>query len=268
LGLWRQDKTFDLPGLKIADRFLINSKMEVHHHTSHDHSSAGATHRKTWKQHVWEFFMLFLAVTLGFFVENQREHYIEHQREKLYMRSMKEDLVKDTAMLKSVIQRTRSVMNHIDSALIILETGKPDSKSIADLYRINLSLLSNTSPAFIDRTTVQLRNAGAMRLIRNSETVDSIINYWSQLDNTKNISEQMEDYKSKARDLSYTIFDQRFYRNQQQPVFIAGSDLRLTELANRIAHIKNLNAHRYITALNHQVTIAINLIETINKNYK
>jgi hypothetical protein len=28
--------------------------------------------------------MLFMAVTLGFFVENQREHYVEYIREKQY----------------------------------------------------------------------------------------------------------------------------------------------------------------------------------------
>ena len=48
--------------------------MEVHQHTH--------TPRKKWTHYFWEFFMLFLAVTLGFFVENQREHYIEGQREK------------------------------------------------------------------------------------------------------------------------------------------------------------------------------------------
>ena len=32
--------------------------------------------------------MLFLAVTLGFFVENQREHYVEHLREKQYAKSL------------------------------------------------------------------------------------------------------------------------------------------------------------------------------------
>ena len=38
--------------------------MEVHAHT-HAHG------KKTWKSYFWEFLMLFLAVTLGFFVENQ-----------------------------------------------------------------------------------------------------------------------------------------------------------------------------------------------------
>ena len=58
--------------------------MEVH---THSH-----TERKKWHHYFWEFLMLFLAVTLGFFVENQREHMAEHQREKQFMQSMLEDL--------------------------------------------------------------------------------------------------------------------------------------------------------------------------------
>jgi hypothetical protein len=37
---------------------------------------------KKWTHYFWEFFMLFLAVSAGFLVENQREHYVEHQRAK------------------------------------------------------------------------------------------------------------------------------------------------------------------------------------------
>ena len=58
--------------------------MEVHAHTH--------TPRKKWTHYFWEFLMLFLAVTLGFFVENQREHYIENKRERQYMHSFYEDL--------------------------------------------------------------------------------------------------------------------------------------------------------------------------------
>ena len=50
--------------------------MEVHAHTH--------TPRKKWTHYFWEFFMLFLAVTAGFLVENQREHYVEHLREKQF----------------------------------------------------------------------------------------------------------------------------------------------------------------------------------------
>ena len=63
--------------------------MEVHAHTH--------TARKKWTHYIWEFLMLFLAVFCGFLAENQREHLVEHQREKQYMRSMMEDLMLDTA---------------------------------------------------------------------------------------------------------------------------------------------------------------------------
>ena len=65
--------------------------MEVHTHTH--------TARKKWTHYFWEFFMLFLAVTLGFFVENQREHYVEHQRERKYIRSLIADIKNDTTEL-------------------------------------------------------------------------------------------------------------------------------------------------------------------------
>ena len=74
--------------------------MEVHAHTSRTSGT-----RKKWTHYLWEFIMLFLAVFCGFLAENQREHYIEHQREKQYMRSLLEDLQTDTATINRVHSR-------------------------------------------------------------------------------------------------------------------------------------------------------------------
>src|SRR5687768_16040736 len=54
--------------------------MEVHHHAH--------TAMKRWTHYFWEFLMLFLAVFAGFMAENQREHYVEHLREKQFTRSL------------------------------------------------------------------------------------------------------------------------------------------------------------------------------------
>ena len=48
--------------------------MEVHH-------PHHPTHKKKWSEYFLEFFMLFFAVTLGFFAENQREHLVEKAKE-------------------------------------------------------------------------------------------------------------------------------------------------------------------------------------------
>lgn len=55
--------------------------MEVHH-------PHHPTHSKKWKEYLLEFFMLFFAVTLGFFAENIREHYLEKHREIKFLQNI------------------------------------------------------------------------------------------------------------------------------------------------------------------------------------
>jgi len=247
-----------------------NKLMEVHHHSHHDHET-----KKKWTTHLWDFFMLFLAVTLGFFVENQREHYVEHQREKLYMKSMIGDLQKDTLMLHNVLIRTQRVLDNIDTALTILQIAPINKSNIPTLYRVNLKLLSYTSPSFTDRTTVQLKNAGAMRLIRNEETVGGIVDYWTTADDIKLISDQLDDFRVKARERSYSIFNQKYYARGEISESQISPDMKLmvqdnyvlTEFANRLSHIQGLAMNRYQPAIKEQIKKASDLIETIKNHY-
>src|SRR5436189_3869539 len=84
--------------------------MEVH---AHNH-----TERKKWTHYLWEFFMLFLAVTAGFFVENQREHMVEHRREKEFMASLVKDLESDTAQISRIRLYRLDRLRNIDSIII------------------------------------------------------------------------------------------------------------------------------------------------------
>ena len=54
----------------IEDPKTIQNNMEVHHHPDLHHKA------KPWKEYFLEFIMIFLAVTMGFFAENIREHYV------------------------------------------------------------------------------------------------------------------------------------------------------------------------------------------------
>src|SRR5215831_18890708 len=140
--------------------------MEVHQH-SH-------TERKKWHHYFWEFFMLFLAVTLGFFVENQREHLTEHKREKQYMESLYDDLKQDSIELETAIRRTEVNEQYIDSLLLFIHTEKI-GKTIPDHYvEIDSQALVRLQIVFTDRTASQLKNSGNMRLIRNREVADMI----------------------------------------------------------------------------------------------
>ena len=101
--------------------------MEVHAHTH--------TPRKKWTHYFWEFIMLFLAVFCGFLAENQREHMVEHQREKQYMESLLSDLAADTTVLGSGIPLKLKRINAIDSVFQFFNQH-PDAKTISgQLFR-------------------------------------------------------------------------------------------------------------------------------------
>src|SRR5688572_17610231 len=88
--------------------------MEVHQHTH--------TPRKKWSHYFWEFFMLFLAVFCGFLAEYKLEHVIEHKREKQYMRTLVEDLKKDTASLEESIHFWIALADKIDNTRPLLKS--------------------------------------------------------------------------------------------------------------------------------------------------
>ena len=149
--------------------------MEVHHHP-HVH------HRKKWKDYFFEFLMLFIAVTLGFFVENVREHYIENQREKEYIKSFIEDLKTDTLSASSWIGILVERHMMMDSLTYLLSHSGTGTSSNNDLYyyaRV-VTKINFFKPS--DRTITQLKNSGGLRLIRNQQASDSIMSYQQLLE--------------------------------------------------------------------------------------
>ena len=165
--------------------------MEVHSHTH--------TARKKWYHYFWEFFMLFLAVTLGFLVENQREHYVEHLREKEYIRSMVADLQDDTAILSKNITAIKSGAVLLDSLITVLDDKHLIKESGDQLYYFGrvgprLGTFSNNN-----RTFEQLKNSGGFRLIRNDKSSSKIIEYYNAILAIRQLEDiytkEFEEYK-------------------------------------------------------------------------
>jgi len=143
--------------------------MEVH---AHSH-----TERKKFTHYLWEFLMLFLAVTLGFFVENQREHLIENKREIVYINSFIEDLKLDTSQLNGLIELRKKRIKELDTLFQLLISGQymQEGASVYKLYSFPYWDILRFYPN--DRTMQQLKNSGGLRLIRNQKVSDMIINY-------------------------------------------------------------------------------------------
>ena len=177
--------------------------METHAH--HLHKAPG----KNFWHYFYEFLMVFLAVFCGFLTENVREHLVENNREKEFMRSLVEDLQTDNSNLNRQIPFGREISARL-TALISFLNSEAAGDSVEKLYNLNAQAGRVVSVDFEDRTSSQLKNAGNMRLIRNKQVADSIRNYWSYIRILESISARLEDLRGKAGDVSVQLFNNKY----------------------------------------------------------
>lgn len=165
--------------------------MEVHKHP-HD-----VTHKKKWNEYLLEFFMIFLAVTLGFLAENQREHFAEHKQEIQYVKSMLADLQIDTAILHKQEGQLKRRWTGCDSIAYFLRSENIKNFG-AEIYYYGRVVGFYKSRLFLtSRTLDQLKSAGMFRLIQDHEVADSILEY----------DEEKKDYESRIENLLEVIKD-------------------------------------------------------------
>jgi hypothetical protein len=148
--------------------------MEVHKHPHH------VTHKKKWSEYLLEFFMIFLAVLLGFLAETEREHIVEKDRERQFMSSLVRDLQLDTLELAKGHTFRMGKITAIDSMISYLGVQKGNLLP-APLYRLSIKYFANRNFFQNSGTLDQLKNSGGLRLINNRMIVDSIEAYDQQV---------------------------------------------------------------------------------------
>jgi hypothetical protein len=244
--------------------------MEVHAHTH--------TARKKWTHYFWEFLMLFFAVTLGFFVENQREHFIEHQREKQFIKSIIVDLSQDTIAINQLIADYEQKGKDLDSLMALLNA--PDIKEKgATIYLKGRSAPRTEYFTPIDRTILQMKNSGGFRLIRNDSASTSILNYYASinfLELLKGInSQQAETYRNMTIDIFDPMVFERMISNQTKdriimpdgnPQLLTYDKKQLTRLTGAIHYFNSTRRALGIAYLK-QKQAASNLISLLKKEY-
>ena len=245
--------------------------MEVHHHPQ--------VGKKNFKEYFLEFLMIFLAVTLGFFAENIREHFTETRKGKEYAISYKEDLVKDTAIIESIISILNRDIEGCDSLNYYLENER--TKSVIDLqkiYQYNLSALGGFSFNLTDRTASQLKNSGGMLLLNKKKVVNGILDYWQNGAVLEGIQSATATMRQQAREKTYLIFDNKYYSVNTDTLgkrvvsanasLMTHDYLQLAELRNRLNHFKNTIKGAFLKGLTNQKIQAVQLIKLIEKEYE
>jgi hypothetical protein len=238
--------------------------MEVHTHTH--------TPRKKWTHYFWEFFMLFLAVTAGFLVENQREHYVEHLREKQFINSLLVDVKLDTANLNRIIS-ARDLREKMFDSLTILINSPDRNKYTRDIYFFgrHITRLSRIVFIYNDRTMQQLKNSGGLRLIRKRIGADSIIIYDAKVSALEKLEQREIIYVDFCLPPTYRILDGLIYDKMiydETEIRKPNTTLQaLPEFNLTLHNVKSVNRIYRKNAIE-LLQAAIQLINTLKKEYK
>lgn len=170
--------------------------------------------RRSWKGYFFEFFMLFLAVLLGFFVENQRENYSEHHQELQYIKSMTEDLKKDLAFFDMVSSQERRVAEIYDSIIFLFSRTSRSEQEQQRLYFLaRLVPYSVTYLKINDRTYEQMKGSGNLRLIGSESVSSQISEYYFNSKEIQNNSNESILRIQRMLEAQGKLFDARIFKD-------------------------------------------------------
>ena len=254
--------------------------MEVHHH-SH-------TARKKWTHYFWEFLMLFLAVSLGFYAENTREGILHKKEVKTQLNSMLSDLQSDMILFDSVTDRNSYGAQMADSLVELLHS---DITNTTEIYFAARTVTANLGYYYVNSKSFdQLKSAGMLRYIKNKELLDSIGTYYASF---QWLAYQIDLLRLKMDEIhkgNTRLFDSYVFQQMTMNIkIIANSGLggRRTTVNKPLVKpsllstdVKDINAvslnyHSYSTTIKFSIRNAIalqtqanKLIEMIKKEYK
>jgi hypothetical protein len=221
--------------------------MEVHHHSHHP---------KKIKEYISEFLMLFLAVTLGFFAENIREHYVEKEREEKFIKIVHEDLLNDINALDKIKSAYDIRLKREDTLINLL--SNPNYSQTNDLYY--LARLNSIREFFHHSKNgfQQLKNAGGLRLIEDIDIIKKIQEYENSIDEMEELQQLTENllmvyrekmsvifkgvvFKDMPQNSSAVMIADRFKRPVNNPSLMSTNPSDINELLIKTLYVHNNN---------------------------
>lgn len=228
--------------------------------------------KKNWSSYIKEFFMLFFAISLGFFVENQRESYVENKSAKVLAQSMLEDLEQDTTALRSAIRFNKEKEFQISSLMKILNSPQSTWDTLA-IYQKMTATFATFPFSPTDGTYTQLKSSGTLRFFEQS-LVNQMNAYDNQLRKTLFRDELIEKAEWELVPLGAEILnfevtgELRFNKSITREMYLKIRDKRTLDiLINKIAVIRTMMG-RSMQEYEAQLLLSKDLIKAIKDNYK
>jgi hypothetical protein len=236
------------------------------------------------REYFFDFLMLFLAVTLGFFADNYREDLSDKQKEKQNIESIIRTVAGDTLNMQRVINENEFYITGIDSfiALKKLNINSAGFKQKYYYFAFNY-LLSEQYYKQNEAGYEQLSTSGVLRLITKDEVVSNLAAYnnsyitdvLSQEVICHELFMQQADLLSKILNLT-TMRDPTIPESDMADIHSDLYTSKLEELYKEPLTIKEMynlavslcvSNYVYVYILQHQLERGRNLIDFLKEEY-
>jgi hypothetical protein len=220
--------------------------------------------KRNWNSYFKEFFMLFLAIVLGFFVENQRESYVEKKSAEVLAQSMLEDLKQDKAALQEAIRFAEGKDIEIENFLQMLHTPRASWDTVA-IYKSMTTVFTTFPFSPTDGTYSQMKSSGTLRFF-NQMLVNQMNAYDNQLKKTVFRDEIVEKAEWELVPLAATLInfevtgELRFNKPITKEMYLKIPDKNTLDiLINKVAVVRTMMG-RSLQEYKSQLALAENLI--------
>jgi hypothetical protein len=212
--------------------------------------STNKSKKSSWKKYSMEFLMLFAAITLGFFAENQRERWGETARGVQYAQRLVEDLDLDSIRMEEVKVNYALKEQQINTLIPLMQAGldkKPFLDSLFAYFTLPGSASLVTGISFVENlATRDELKSGNMRLIRS----DSIVRHLSVYARKEQIfmgnQTRYREKRIELLELMEEVYDMpRFGLDKlegktPEPHLLPLDPKQLRKVANAVAHLQGM----------------------------
>lgn len=206
--------------------------------------------KSSWKKYAMEFLMVFAAISLGFFADNQREKWGGNTRGVQYAQRLVKDLDLDSIRMEEVKANYAARKKQINTLIPLMQEGlekKPFLDSLFAYFTLPGSSSLVTGINFVENmATRDELNSGNMRLIRS----DSIVRHLSLYTRKEQIfmgnQTRYREKRIELLELIEEVYDMprfgldKLQGKKPEPHFLPLDSKQLRKVANAIAHLQGM----------------------------
>jgi hypothetical protein len=157
--------------------------MEVHH-PHHTHK------KKKWNEYALEGLMIFIAVSMGYFAENIREHHLEEEKALKSIKNFYRDVLNDSSEYEATIKRRRLQDSFFHFVNTQYEAGTLQ-QAMPAFYVSHHYMAFRVFPSSNTATLEQIKNTGIFNFI-DDDSLEVMIQQYNQDINGLKIRQERE----------------------------------------------------------------------------